>query len=74
MPKKAKKTNKVEKIDLGKKGKFSIRRGALHKALGIPEGEKLGHDRMEEALHSRNPEVRKMARSGLGLSAMNHSR
>jgi hypothetical protein len=57
-------------VKLGRKGKFKVRRGALHAALGIPAGDKIGHDRMEEALQSPKSEVRKMARSGLGLSAM----
>lgn len=63
---------KKQKVDLGKKGHFEVRKGALHRALGIPEDEKIGKERMRAALHSDKPSVRKMARSGLGLSSMHH--
>lgn len=33
--------NKVEKVDLGEAGSFKVRKGALHKALGIPKGKKI---------------------------------
>ena len=61
---------KTQTVKLGKKGSFKIRKGALHRALGVPEGEKIGKTRMRAALKSKKPSVRKMARSGLGLSAM----
>jgi hypothetical protein len=35
--------------------------GALHRALGVPEGEKIPADKMAAARNSRNPRVRKMA-------------
>lgn len=61
---------KVKVIDLGKKGKFNIRKGALHRALGITEGTKIPHERIVAALKDKRPEVRKMARSALGLEGM----
>lgn len=61
---------KTETVSLGKKGSFKVRKGALHKALGVPEGEKLGQGRISAALHSKSPSVRRMARSAEGLTHM----
>lgn len=36
-------------------------KGALHRALGIPEGQKIPEARLQEALHSSNPKIRKEA-------------
>lgn len=36
-------------------------KGALHRALGVPEGEKIPAKKMAKAAHSDNPRVRKMA-------------
>ena len=63
---------KTQKVSLGKKGSFSIRPGALHRALGVPEGEKLGQAKIGAALHSKSPSIRRMARSAKGLTAMHH--
>jgi hypothetical protein len=57
-------------VDLGKKGSFSINKGGLHRALGIPEDEKIGAARTEKALHSSKPRVRRMAASAKGFAAM----
>lgn len=62
--------SKTETVSLGKKGSFKVRKGALHRALGVPEGEKLGQDRIRSALNSSKPSVRKMARSAEGLTHM----
>lgn len=64
------KKSKVETVSLGKKGSFKVRKGALHRALGIAEDQKIGQERIREALHSKNPETRKMARSAEGLTHM----
>lgn len=61
---------KIQKVKLGKKGSFNIRKGALHRALGIPEGEKIGQKRIKAALHSKNPETRREAVSAEGLTHM----
>lgn len=63
---------KVQTVKLGKKGSFKIRKGALHRALGVPEGEKIGQTRIRAALKSKNPETRKEARSAEGLTHMKH--
>ena len=61
---------KTEKVDLGKKGGFTIHPGKLHKALGIPAGEKIGQKRISMALNSKSPAIRKMAVSAKGLTHM----
>jgi hypothetical protein len=64
---------KAHRVKLGKKHKsFNVHEGKLHRALGVPEGEKIGQKRMHAALHSDKPSIRKMARSGIGLSHMHH--
>ena len=35
--------------------------GALHKALGVPQGQKIPAAKMRAAFHSHNPRIRKMA-------------
>lgn len=39
-----------------------MRRGGLHKALGVPEGEPIGKNKIEAATHSLNEHVAHMAR------------
>ncbi len=41
--------------------KAHIKKGALHRALHVPEGEKIPESKMEKAAHSKNPAIRKMA-------------
>lgn len=61
---------KTETVPLGKKANFKVRKGALHRALGVPEGEKLGQGRIKAALHSKNPQTRREAASAEGLTHM----
>lgn len=35
--------------------------GSLHRALGVPEGEKIPADKLNAALHSKDPAIRKKA-------------
>jgi len=35
--------------------------GALHKALGVPEGKKIPEAKLEKAEHSKSPKMRKRA-------------
>lgn len=65
-----KKSKKKTTVNLGKKGKFGIHKGALHRALGVPEGEKIPAGKMAKAKVSKNPHVRRMAASAKGLKAM----
>lgn len=62
----------TKEVSLGSKGSFKVREGSLHRMLHIPEGEKIGQERMKAASHSSNPTLRRKAISGLGLSHMNH--
>lgn len=62
----------THKVSLGNKGSFSVKEGSLHAMLHIPQGQKIGQERMKAASHSSNPTLRKKAVSGLGLSHMNH--
>ena len=64
--------HKTKRVDLGKKGGFSIHKGALHRALGVPEGQKIPAKKMAQARKSKNPHVRRMAASAAGLKAMRH--
>jgi len=57
-------------VNLGSKGSFTVRKGRLHKALGIPEDQTIPESRLNSALHSTNPSVRRMAASAKGLKAM----
>lgn len=63
---------KSHTVDLSKKGSFHVEKGALHRMLGVPEGEKIGQERMRKAAKSSNPLLRKRAIAGLGLSHMHH--
>ncbi len=63
---------KEHSVDLGKKGKFHVKEGALHQMLHVPEGQKIGQERMHKAAKSSNPTLRKRAIAGLGLSSMHH--
>lgn len=62
----------VENVDLGKKGHFSLHKGALHRALGVPEGQPIPAGKKSAALNSSNPHVRHMAASARGLAGMTH--
>ena len=63
------KAKKVTVVDLGKKS-FSLHKGALHRALGIPEGQTIPPARLAAALKDKRPEVRRMAASAKGLEGM----
>jgi hypothetical protein len=62
----------MQHVDLGKKGGFSLHKGALHRALGVAEDEKIPAKKMAQARKSKNPHVRRMAASAKGLKAMKH--
>lgn len=65
---------KTEKVNLGSKGSFQIKKGALHEALGIPQDEKIGQARIDKAEHSSNPSIRRKAISAKGLTHMHHGK
>lgn len=46
--------------------------GKLHRALNVPEGEKIPAEKLAAARHSRNPSIRRMAALAHTLSGMHH--
>lgn len=52
---------KTEKVNLGQKGSMTIKKGALHEELGVPEGEKIPESKLDSAAHSTNPTLRRRA-------------
>lgn len=59
------------KVDLGDKGSFSVHKGALHRALGIPEGQKIPASKLEP--HSGDSShLKHMKASAKGFKAMSH--
>jgi hypothetical protein len=58
-----------KKVDLGSKGSFTVRKGALHRALGVPEGEKIPESKL--AGH-HSGKLGRMIASAKGFKAMHH--
>ena len=56
-------------VNLGSKGSFQERPGALHRALGVPEGKKIPAN-MLEGHHSGK--LGRMIASAKGFKAMHH--
>lgn len=46
----------------------AIKKGALHKEMGIPQGQKIGKKRLESAKHSSSPKERKRANFALNMN------
>jgi hypothetical protein len=46
--------------------------GALHRALHVPEGEKIPAAKMAKASHSESPRMRKMVSLAKTLKGMHH--
>lgn len=64
---------KAEKVDLGKKGSFEIKKpGDLHRRLNVPQGERIPESKIKSAEHSKDPETRREAVSAEGLKHMHH--
>ena len=63
--------SKTQTVKLGKKGNFKVRKGALHRALGVPEGEKIPASKM--AGH-HSGKLGRMIASAKGFAAMNHGK
>lgn len=49
-------------------------RGALHRHLGVPEGEKIPDEKLAAAKHSKNPKVRREAALAQTLKGMHHKK
>jgi hypothetical protein len=62
---------KTQKVSLGKKGSFTVHKGAYHKATGIPEGEKIPISRINADI-KKGGRIGQMAKSAKGFRAMKH--
>lgn len=60
---------KTHKVDLGHKGSFNVKKGALHRALGVPEGTKIPAKKLA-GHHSGH--LGRMIASAKGFKAMAH--
>lgn len=49
-------------------------KGALHRALGVPEGEKIPAGKMAKAAHSKDPTIRKEAALAKTLKGFSHGK
>jgi len=49
-------------------------KGELHRALGIPQGQKIPAQRIEEATHSTNPHMRAMAHFAKNARGFKHGK
>jgi len=65
---------KTEHVNLGKKGSFDVKKGALHEDLGIPLGTPISDERLKSAEHSNNPKIRRRAISAEGFRHMNNGK
>jgi hypothetical protein len=47
--------------------------GRLHTVLGVPKGEKIPPNLLDDAMHSKSARVRKMAQFAMNAKSFNHS-
>jgi len=62
---------KTQHVDLGEKGSFTVHKGKLHQALGIPQGQKLTASQ-KEPKPGDSEHVKRMKASAKGFAAMHH--
>jgi hypothetical protein len=62
---------KSEHVDLGKKGSFSVKKGALHGMLGIPEDQKIPASKLTPHAGD-SPLLRRRKASAKGFRSMKH--
>lgn len=65
------KKKKTKDVDLGEKGSFKVHKGALHRALGVPQGEKIPD---KDLAGHHTGRMGRMIASAKGFKAMNHSK
>ena len=63
--------HKSHKVDLGSHGSFSVNKGGLHRALGVPEGQKLSASQ-KEPKPGDSEHVKRMKASAKGFASMSH--
>lgn len=51
---------------------LNLKKGALHRALGIPEDKPIPEERLREAARSKDPLTRKRARLALTMRGWKH--
>lgn len=49
-----------------------LRKGGLHRALGVPEDEKIPAEKLAAAKHSKNEHIRHMANFAATMSGFKH--
>ena len=49
-----------------------LNKGGLHRALGVPEGQKIPEDRLQAARNSKNEHVRKMTEFAHTMKGWKH--
>ena len=49
-----------------------LNKGGLHRALGVPEGEKIPEDKLQAARNSDNPHVARMANFAHTMKGWKH--
>lgn len=64
----------VQAVTSGGKKLFSIHKGAEHRALGVPESQKLTPAEHARAANSSDPSLRRMEASAKGLAGMGKKR
>jgi hypothetical protein len=62
---------KTQHVDLGDKGGFTTHKGALHRALGIAEDEKIPAGKLEPH-EGDSTHLKRMKASAKGFKAMNN--
>ena len=62
---------KTQHVDLGGKGSFTVHKGGLHEALGIPQDKKLTASQ-KEPKPGDSEHVKHMKASAKGFAAMHH--
>lgn len=60
---------KTQHVDLGSKGSFNVKKGALHRALGLSEDTKIPTSRLEPKAGD-SEHVKRMKASAKGFKAM----
>ena len=66
---------KKETIKLGKlHTKIVVHKGALHRKLGVPEGEKIPEQKLKAAEHSSDPTERKEANLAETMKGWHHKK
>jgi hypothetical protein len=60
---------KTQRVNLGEKGSFTVKKGAYHRATGIPEGQKIPMSRINADI-KKGGRIGQMAKSAKGFKAM----